>query len=229
MYYVYCYKDPVTLVPFYIGKGKWSNQRHLDHLKETLDKSSNRHKYYKIKSIINKGMYPIIEIVQTNMDEDTAYRLEENLIRQYGKQKDKTGTLTNICDKAHPPSPKGRVKTQAHRDALSKAHMGKVLSEVTKQRILETKRRNGTLGIGRIGKYHTEATKRKISESKKGTTNTVESNMKRSEALKGRKQPTTTCYKCGKVGSISQIARWHNKNCRIERNTEQVNEVIQRI
>jgi hypothetical protein len=23
MYYVYCYKDPDTLLPFYIGKGKW--------------------------------------------------------------------------------------------------------------------------------------------------------------------------------------------------------------
>lgn len=215
MYYVYCYKDPDTSEPFYVGKGKWTNQRHLDHLKETVDTTSNRYKFYKIKSILDRGMLPIIEIISKDLEENDAYALEEELIRKYGRRVDDTGCLTNICESARPPSPKGKVKSAAHRAALSKAHMGKKHTAEHTQKVLDTKRKRGTLVSGMKGKKHTEQTKLKIAAKKLGRTQTAESNGKRSAALKGRKQPTTQCTHCGKEGSVSQIARWHNSNCKV--------------
>ena len=218
MYYVYCYKDPETNVPFYVGKGKWTNQRHLDHLKETVDTTCNRWKYYKINSILEKGMAPIIEIISKDLSEVEAYNLEEKLIEKYGRRVDGSGCLTNICESARPPSPKGKIKTESHRAALSAAHKGKSHSPEHIQKVIDTKTKRGTLVSGMKGKRHSEETRLKISESKRGKKHTHESNQKRSLALKGRKQPTSICPHCGKVGSISQMARWHNNNCKVKAN-----------
>jgi hypothetical protein len=218
MYYVYCYKDPETGIPFYVGKGKWANQRHLDHLRETVDTTSNRWKYYKISNIVDKGMLPIIEVIAKDLTEVEAYNLEERLIKKYGRRIDESGCLTNICESARPPSPKGKLKSESHRAALSAAHKGKKHSLEHTQKVLDTKRKNGTMVSGMAGKRHSENTKLKISESKRGKKPTPESNEKRSLALRGRIQPTSTCPHCGKVGSVSQMARWHNNNCKVNKN-----------
>ena len=214
MYYVYCYKDPYTLFPFYVGKGKWQNQRHLDHLKETVENTSNRWKYYKLRSIIESGMLPIIEVIQNNLSEDDAYKLESKLIQKYGKLCDGTGCLTNLLDNQQPPSQKGKSKSEAHRSALSMSHKGKKLSDSTKKKIIDSKKANGTLVSGMKGKKHSEATKLKISNTKSGVKQSADFIERRTAVLKGRKQPTVCCPYCSKIGSISCMKRWHFKNCK---------------
>lgn len=222
MYYVYCYKDPDTLIPFYIGKGKTSNRRHLDHLKETADSTSNRMKYYKIQEIMSRGQTPIIEIIEDGLSEDVAYELEAQLIHQYGKRVDRTGVLTNILDDARPPSHKGKVKTQSHRDSLSRSHkaLGKKLSEETKQKILQTKRERGTMVSGMKGKHHSDETKQKISDQKRGKPSDPVTNAKRSEKLKGMIPVRVVCPHCGKEGASSPMLRWHFDNCKEKYNVE---------
>jgi ribosomal protein L37AE/L43A len=44
----------------------------------------------------------------------------------------------------------------------------------------------------------------------------IESNEKRSAKLKGKPQPKSQCNVCGKEGSVSNIARWHNANCYLQ-------------
>ena len=217
MYYVYCYKDPETMIPFYIGKGKWDNKRHLDHLRKVQNgRSTDNHmKDMKIKSILDNGLIPVIEIIKKDMDEESAYALEETLITKYGRRIDESGTLMNILTDARPPSHKGKTKSKEHRQRLSKAHKGKVLSEETKHKIIQTKiERYGSVKSGMEGKHHSEATKLKISKAKQGKPQNPASNQKRSDTLKGITQQNVTCPHCGKTGGNSPMKRWHFDNCK---------------
>lgn len=99
-YYVYVYKDPFTMQPFYIGKG--NGKRYLDHTNKPYQ--SFKRVQDKIKSIRNKDAEPIIEFAHTNLQEEVAYRLEEELIIKYGRKDiDPNGILMNICLGVNPP------------------------------------------------------------------------------------------------------------------------------
>lgn len=221
MYYVYLYKDPETHEPFYVGKGKWDNKRHMDHLYEAeryeiTKKTSNRIKTFKILSLMKRGLFPVIEIVKKDLTDEEAYDLECQLIRKYGKKIDDVGPLTNIQDDARPPSWKGRVKSEEHRRKLSEAHKGKTLSDATKKKIIDTKKRRGNLRAGMLGKKHKESTKLLISEKKKGNKQDPVVNERRSIALKGRTQPTITCPYCNQTGGQSPMKRWHFERCKFK-------------
>lgn len=99
-YYVYVYKDPDTMQPFYIGKGH--GNRYLDHANKPYH--SFKRVQDKIKSIRNKAAEPIIEFAHINLQEEIAYNLEEELIIKYGRKDiDPDGILMNICLGARPP------------------------------------------------------------------------------------------------------------------------------
>ena len=185
-YYVYVYKNPLKdNIPFYIGKGK--DNRMFDHLLETIDTTSNRRKYYTIQSIRNAGLEPVIEKIEENLSESSAYELEESLIEKYGRAGyDVGGILTNVCKNNQPPSPKGKTKSAEHRKKLSESHKGKIVSNETKEkisRITAERIRNGEFGHNTP---HTEQTKQKISNSKKGYIPSDEDRKKKSKALKGK-------------------------------------------
>lgn len=94
-FYVYLYADPDSKIPFYVGKGK--GKRILSHLKESnLLRDANTHKANKIRKIIKMGKKPLIYIFKKNLQENTAYRLEDTLITLIGTVGSKTGPLTNI-------------------------------------------------------------------------------------------------------------------------------------
>lgn len=75
------------------------------------------------------------------------------------------------------------------------------------------------------GKRHTEKTLLRQSEVKRGSKNPNfgviqkhEWNQKKSEAQVGKFKPVYTCVHCGKsVGGKSNLNRWHNDNCPINR------------
>jgi len=186
MYYIYGLFDPINQQLFYIGKGKIGNNRHRDHLTPRRGKE-NRLRWQRICHIRQAGIEPEVQILIENIEDETAaYEEEINLIRRYGKLIDKTGILTNILDDARPPSWKGRIKTETHRKNLSLAHMGKKLSEDTKRKIIETKKKNGSLKSGMEGKNHSEETKKQISDAKKNVPMSIESSIKKSVQLKGK-------------------------------------------
>lgn len=187
MYYIYALIDPRNYQYFYIGKGKRKNNRHLDHLREKHGKI-NPLKWHRIQKIRSLGMDVLFEVIIDNiLDENIAYDEETRLIKLYGKIVDGTGILTNIIDDAKPPSWKGRVKSEEHRKNLSKAHLGKKLSQKTIDKIRATKLTNGTLvSNGMTGKTHSDETKEKIRLRKIGTIMSQESSLKKSEKTKGR-------------------------------------------
>ena len=174
MYYVYELIDVRTKLPFYVGKGTVGNNRHLDHFSETEETTENRHKFYKIQYLKNKGFDIPVRIIATDIDSEiVAYNLEEEYIRKYGRENlDPNGILTNICIDRRPPSHKGKKKSAEHvakivascKKTFEKFGRPEV-NAVTKKRLSEKQ-----LGSKNqfYGKHHTAESKKLISTKNKG-------------------------------------------------------------
>ncbi len=92
-YYVYGLIDPRDNQYFYIGKGK--GKRYLSHLKpKRFD--FNYAKLERIKNIQNSGLDIKIEVLFTNLDEETAFELERLIIYKLGREVLNEGILTNL-------------------------------------------------------------------------------------------------------------------------------------
>lgn len=141
-YYVYALCDPETELPFYIGKGKWINKRHMDHLRETEKKTSNRYKFYKIQSIRNRGLEPKVWIIKTDFDsENDAYDFEELQIQKYGLHTD-GGILTNVIKDGRPPNHTGRKRSKDWCERHGNYWRGKSKTEDQKRKISDTLKGN---------------------------------------------------------------------------------------
>lgn len=141
IYYVYKLIDPRNKQPFYVGKGQ--NDRWKIHLKETIDTTDNKRKFYKIQKILRLGLEVKADFVQKNMNEDSAYDLEAEQIQKYGRQKlDENGILTNICLDNRPPN---TPKTEKQKQELSARMMGNTFNTGRIQSTSEKCKRSDTL------------------------------------------------------------------------------------
>lgn len=93
MYYVYELWNPITNLPFYIGKG--TGNRAEKHLKYLNDADSSL-KTNIIRKILSEGKVPEIRKVMYTEDKNVAYEEEKRLIAYYGRRCDSTGILANI-------------------------------------------------------------------------------------------------------------------------------------
>ena len=97
-FYVYVYSD-LNGTPFYVGKGH--GDRAFSHLKNARKWNAtdrNTLRLHAIREILDRGAIPSIKFVETNLTESEAIDLERELIKQYGRLNNNTGTLTNLTD-----------------------------------------------------------------------------------------------------------------------------------
>lgn len=76
--YVYALRDPRSSVVFYVGKGV--GNRCFDHVDEARASERRTEKLETIRSLLDCGIGPKIEIVRHGLDEDTAHHVEAALI-----------------------------------------------------------------------------------------------------------------------------------------------------
>lgn len=132
MFYVYCYKNPQTKLPFYIGKG--GRNRAWVHLNPKNRRNCHFHNTItKIEQEL--GIPPIVEIIQDDLTEDAAYALEIKLIKKFGRiYYDANGILTNVDEGGNGPTLKSRTKIS---DSLS----GRSFEQTHCQNLSEARKR----------------------------------------------------------------------------------------
>jgi len=108
LYYVYAILDTrfpnncdyknyhFDYTPFYIGKGK--GNRFEYHFYESRLKDTNKLKVNIINKIVLDNKEPMVIILESNLSESDAFKLEIELIKLIGRRDIKTGTLANLTD-----------------------------------------------------------------------------------------------------------------------------------
>lgn len=141
--------------PIYIGKGKGPRLNH--HLKPYTLKNYDSFKNRKLKSILKSGLKPITNKLQTKLEEQEALSLEKQYIAKIGRYP--KGPLTNLTnggdgvsglkhtkeslekmssnwfDKGSIPWNTGKKMSKEHCKKLRESHLGKPLSEKTKEKL----------------------------------------------------------------------------------------------
>lgn len=159
---IYTLADPITNQIRYIGKTKRTmHSRLTQHVQESIRKDMITYKNNWIWGLIQKGLLPIIEELDTTSDDWQS--LEKYWIAQIKTWGFK---LTNMTDGGdgnqnqimslearikRSNSLKGRSRPEEVRNKISKAHSGKKISEITKDK----------LRLCNLGKRYTEESKAK--------------------------------------------------------------------
>lgn len=126
-FYVYQYLDPISQEPLYIGKG--TGDRLNDHWRLTLKgkPTTNKHWTAKLALMMQAGLEPVIEILESNLTAAEALIVEERLIKQFGRRDyDKDGILYNHLIKSTDWT--GAHHSQETKDKIGRAHKGKKLA-----------------------------------------------------------------------------------------------------
>ena len=192
IYYAYLLKRP-NGIPFYVGKGK--GRRCYVHLKPWhLKKDENHLKVNVIKQIRHDGGEPVVEILEKNLTEVDAFRIETEQIKLYGRVAN-GGILVNMTDG-------GEGQSGFH------------LKESTKKKLSNRNRREGNPFFG---KKHTTATLRKIGDTNRGKTLGADWRQKLSISQKGHPKSEETKRKMrsswiGRTVSSEQKQRLRDLN-----------------
>lgn len=166
IYYVYAYYEPGCAEPFYIGKGH--GDRAYRHLKICYGQKTVFHK--KLKSLLDGGFQPEIEILADGLSEFEALHLEKQLILKFGRKDLGTGCLYNCTDGGEGFS--GGIRDEEFRRKLSLRSLGVRPSKETRIKLgraseaawTDERRREQSLRMrqNRINKAYSDSLKKPI-------------------------------------------------------------------
>lgn len=202
-YYVYAFLDPrkpkyycyesicFLFEPFYIGKGRGRR------LQNTTRACRGTYVSNKIEKIKRLKLEPIVLKINDSLNEQDAFKLEMQLIKEIGRVTTGSGPLLNFTDggegasgytwsedakKRMSETRKGRKTGYTH-----SAEMRKWMSETRKGRYAteETKKKISGENHHGFGKIRSQEVRRKISESRKGARTPEEVRQRISSSKKG--------------------------------------------
>jgi hypothetical protein len=158
VYYVYWLRDEASSLPFYIGKGKGDRMhKHTRYIDKNSD--GNSYKVNTIKKILSEGRKILAEAIAENLDEGTAYKIEEMYIKFFGRKHiEKFGILVNITPNSRPPKFEDHPNKEqwcyniSEGDKRAYAEGRKILTEENKIKLQESNnKRKGKPNLNRRG------------------------------------------------------------------------------
>ena len=187
-YYVYSYlREDGT--PYYIGKGKLKRAwvKHRGEVHPPNDHSR-------------------IQIIESNLYEDQAFKLEKELIKRYGRKDNNTGILRNKTDGGEGSS--GHLKTQEWIDdhsSFMKNHMKGALSPMHGKK--QTTEHVNKRMKAHVGAKRSAETCDKISTAATGRV--------QSQEIISKRILYVSCCHCGSEVDKGNHKRWHGDKCKM--------------
>lgn len=177
MFYVYSIIDPRTKTPFYIGKGK--DNRMYMHERYVINgriPDNNKHKYYKIKQILDAGLDLQYEIFWSGIDEDKAFTIEKQWIQKIGLDNlvnitngGQGGCLGDEVNRRRSNSLMGHKISPETIEKIKQGNLGKVpwnkgltLSDEQKRNFCNNRPDFSGKNNPMYGKTHSDETRRKL-------------------------------------------------------------------
>ena len=199
-YYAYLYIDPITDIPFYVGKGK-GKRAYVLH-------NHNKLVIGKIRNLNNLSLQHFVELVPATC-ELSAYWLERMLIAAYGRKDIKTGSLFN-----HSDGGEGNALFGERNGRYNDHRNWEQLYGDKAKNLKETMSiKNTGINNPMYGKKRPDLVERNVKNNSQRNNISVEKN-RLSHLGKRFKQKTQTCFKCGKIGGVGGIKRYHNERCK---------------
>jgi len=199
-FYVYTFKADDDALPFYVGKG--TSTRANDHLAICQRPAPRSRFHRKLKSMLDAGLSPCIEIVADGLTENEALQLEIELIGRYGRLGiDDGGILLNVLEGGdNPPNHKGR-KFAERKSPTTKGQPGRVWTE-------EDRQRHSQIMLSRM---NDPDTREKCSAAKRGrpVKLTDEARSKIAASIRGSKNPKGSEAKRGSLNPMFG-RKWFN-------------------
>lgn len=222
---------------FYIGIGKTKKRAY------TKDRRSPIWKYAVNKYGLN------VEILHDDVSWEDACKIEQELIKQYGRKAFGEGTLVNLTEGGD--GQLGLKASEETKAKMSEAHIGlntwskdRTMSEEQKQHMRDYIAKNGAFATGHIkseesrrrtseklkgrklalGFKHTEEYKQRISIERTGEGNPMFGKNHSDETKQKMREtalnlPKFTCPHCNTTARQSVIKRWHLDNCKTLKQT----------
>ncbi len=140
MFYVYLLIDPSTNIPFYVGKGK--GKRYAVHFNPS-SAGQNPLKDAKIRKIIERDEAVTIKQIPCD-SEESAYKLEMQLIDLYGRLDLGTGSLTNLQGGGEGAGSE-RIMTESTRTKIATSKKNQPCAAATSEKIANTIQQSGSV------------------------------------------------------------------------------------
>jgi hypothetical protein len=178
---VYELIDPLTKIPFYVGKGNITRPQEHFNLICAGKKSSSLRLSLFLKKMKADGRTPIANIVAENLSNADALQKETDLILKYGRiDYEEHGVLLN--HRVTQNDWTGRHHSTETRLKISESKKGQVPSEKDAHRLK-------TMNLGRKHPPRSDSWKEKQRQSQTGRTDPPETFQKKSIAQAGEKNP----------------------------------------
>lgn len=126
-FYVYQLRLATSELPFYIGKGKGNRSSHHFY---PSNLARNSLKSNTIKKATREGVEVLVETLHRTPDEAAAFKLEAELIAQYGRKDNSTGILANLTDGGEGAS--GKKVGDSTRRKLAAGRLGTTVTEIVR-------------------------------------------------------------------------------------------------